>query len=239
MNGLERAFHIYISRVGEWICASSGMRPVLLMSSYFLHIGIAHAQCEPQVVIVEGYAIYDIPVITIVADDYATTPVAGGGPGGVYSASPNAHVNCTANTLGQALNQGGTSTASQPNNTNLAIPLRYANPIDIPNNSPLGAKNGGINGSAGFMVFPNFAAGTNAALASVSNYAAQGYTIYSIVNTWAPPTINPNTMSNVLSSLGISQSTASATMLSELTSTQLFQLVGAFGWQEGFKPSGC
>jgi len=89
------------------------------------------------------------------------------------------------------------------------------------------------------MVFPNYAAGTNAAMKSLANYAQSGTTITGLINTWAPPSINPTTLGNVLSALGITQAMADATALSSLTSNQQLQVIAAFAWQEGFKPSGC
>jgi hypothetical protein len=46
-------------------------------------------------------------------------------------------------------------------------------------------------------------------------------------------------MANTLSDLGVTPAMASSTALSSLTSNQQLQIVAAFAWQEGFKPSGC
>jgi len=197
-----------------------------------------HAQCVEEIV-VTGYQNWPAYIIIPWANLYPLTPIQGGGPGGAYSANPNAHTNCTTTTLSKAQGQGNASTASQPNNTALAIPMRYANPIDIANGSSIGASYGGTNGAAGFMVFPNYAAGTNAAMKSLANYAQSGTTITGLINTWAPPSINPTTLGNVLSALGTTQAMADATALSSLTSNQQLQVIAAFAWQEGFKPSGC
>jgi len=200
----------------------------------------AHAQGEcVQTVEVKGY--YYVPDYIPMPDaQYFPQVVAGGsGPAGAYSAHPNSHTNCSSGAMNNAMRNGDKSTPSQPTNTALPIPVRYSNPIDISNNSPIAASYGGVNGSAGFIVFPNLAKGTEAALASVGTYAQSGYTISQLVNTWAPPSSNPNTMSNFLSALGITQAMANATSLSSLTSEQLMQVIAAFTWQEGFKPSGC
>jgi hypothetical protein len=190
-------------------------------------------------VVITGYLQITVPVVDYYAYEFTTTPIAGAGPGGVYSANPNAHTNCVADTLANAQHNGSQSTPSQPTNTSLAIAMRYANPIDITNNSSVGAANGGVNGSGGFMIFPNYAAGTNAAVQSVANYAQRGYTIAQLVGVWAPPNINPTTYNNTLAGLGISSSMANSTQLSMLTATQILQLIAAFAWQEGFKPAGC
>jgi hypothetical protein len=200
--------------------------------------GAASAQCLPEVV-VTGYYYFDIQVIVPLATDYPP-PVAGGsGPGGAYSAHPSPHTNCVAGQLSNAQDLQKASTPSQPNNTALAIPLRYANPIDISNGSPIGASYGGSNGSAGFMVFPNLADGANAAVKSAENAANAGHTISWLIDTWAPPSINSNAFPNTLSDLGITAAMANSTYLSSLTATQLLQVVAAFSWQEGFKPAGC
>lgn len=199
-----------------------------------------HAQEECiQTVVITGYYQKLIIIITSFAGNFVLVPTSGSDPGGTYSANPNGHTNCVADTLANAQQNGSMSTPSQPTNTSLAIPMRYANPIDIVNGSAIGAANGGVNGSAGFMVFPNYAAGTNAAVQSVAGYAQRGYTVAGLIQTWAPPSINPNTYNNVLSALGISNSMANATQLSMLTSAQILQIISAFAWQEGFKPAGC
>jgi hypothetical protein len=197
-----------------------------------------YAQCIEEVV-VTGYQNWPDYIIVLWANLYPLTPPQNSGPAGAYSANPNAHTNCTTSTLSKAQGQGTHSTPSQPNNTSLAIPMRYANPIDIANGSSIGASYGGTNGSAGFMIFPNYAAGANAAMASLGNYAKKGFSIAGLINTWAPPTINPNAMANTLSDLGVTPAMASSTALSSLTSNQQLQIVAAFAWQEGFKPSGC
>jgi hypothetical protein len=197
-----------------------------------------HAQCIAEVV-VTGYQNWPDYIIVLWANLYPLTPSQGSGPGGAYSAKPTAHTNCTTGALSSSQEKGNTSTPSQPNNTSLAIPMRYANPIDIANGSSIGASYGGTNGPAGFMIFPNYAAGANAAMASLGNYAKKGFSIAGLINTWAPPSVNPNAMANTLSGLGITPAMASATALSSLTSNQQLQILAAFAWQEGFKPSGC
>ena len=213
--------------------------PLLLFALAALSSQSAFSQECVQTVEVKGYA-YTPDFIPI--DDaqlYPINPPAGHGPAGAYSASPNQHTNCSSGAMNTAMRQGDKSSPSQPTNTALPIPVRYANPIDISNNSPIAPTYGGVNGAGGFVVFPNLAKGVNAALASVGTYAQNGYTISQLVNTWAPPASNPNTMNNFLSALGITSGTASATSLSSLTSEQLMQVIAAFTWQEGFKPPGC
>jgi hypothetical protein len=196
------------------------------------------AQCIEEIV-VEGYRDWPDRIIILWAELYPTIPLTGSGPGGAYSANPTAHTNCTATTLSTAQEAGTSSTPSQPNNLLLPLPLRNANPVDIVNGSPSGIAYGGVNSASGFMVFPNYAAGANAAMKSVGRYAASGTTIAGLVNAWAPPSVNPNAMANTISDLGITQAMANSTPLSSLTSNQQLQVVAAFGWQEGFKPAGC
>jgi hypothetical protein len=196
--------------------------------------GITHAQCIPEIV-VNGYQNWPTPVIEPIAIDYPETPNAAL----VYTANPTAHTTCTTTKLSSAVESGQLSTPSQPTNTALAIPLRYANPIDISNGSPVGTSHGGVSGAAGFQVFPYLANGTTAAVASAGNYAASGTTITGFVNALAPPSINPNALANTLTDLGITAATAGTTFLSSLTATQILQVIAAFAWQEGFKPTGC
>ncbi|GGA30343.1 hypothetical protein GCM10010981_19190 [Dyella nitratireducens] len=87
----------------------------------------------------------------------------------------------------------------------------------------------------------------NAAIASVSTYAAAPspnspdsiYTVYDLVNTWAPVSVNPNAMANFLSTLGMSQAMAQSTKLTDLSTGEMLDVIAAFAWQEGFKPAGC
>lgn len=201
-------------------------------------------ECLPEVV-VTGYSPPSGPdfapiIIAPIANLYPPNPpTPTTSPGGKFSANPNAHTNCTTKTLTNAIDAGSSSAVSQPQNTSLAIPMRYQNPIDIVNNSSVGASYGGTNGPAGFMVFPNLAAGTNAALKSLSGYAQKGMSVYGVIATWAPTSINPSTLNNTLLGLGIDAGTASHTLLSSLTAAQLLQVIAAFSWQEGFKPAGC
>ena len=192
-----------------------------------------------QTVVVTGYA--NVPAYIPIDDAqlYPTYPIPATRPGGAYAANPNQHTNCSSAAMDAAMKAGDKSSPSQPTNTALPIPVRNANPIDISNGSPIAAQYGGVNNSSGFVVFPNLAKGVNAALASVGTYAQNGYTVSGLVNAWAPPASNPNTMANFLSALGITQSAANATSLSTLTSEQLMQVIAAFTWQEGFKPPGC
>ncbi|MFT3907180.1 MAG: hypothetical protein QM718_12795 [Steroidobacteraceae bacterium] len=217
------------------------MISALLVSAALLFVvpRSAHADTCIEQVTVYGYQEWPTLIIVPWADLSPLTPVSGTGPAGAYSANPTTHTKCTTSVLATAQESQSSSPASQPTNTSLAIPLRYANPIDIANGSSVGAAYGGTNGSAGFMVFPNYAAGANAAMKSLANYAAAGYSIYSLINTWAPSSVNPNAMTNTLTDLGITSALASSTLLSSLTSNQQMEIIAAFAWQEGFKPSGC
>jgi hypothetical protein len=89
------------------------------------------------------------------------------------------------------------------------------------------------------MIFPNYASGTNAAVQSVAGYAANNFTVAGLINAWAPVSTNPTTYNNTLSALGITASMAGATKLSKLTAQQILQIIAAFAWQEGYKPTGC
>jgi hypothetical protein len=215
-----------------------------LLVGVIIATGLANADegSLPEIV-VQGYQDAPWPWLAPFADDSPLVPPQTSAPGGAYSASPNAHVNCTVGVLRSAENSNGaispTNPAPQPTNTSLPIPIRYDNPINIGNGSKIGAQYGAINGASGQMVFPSLAAGIWAANDSMGNYAISGYSITQLVNAWAPPSSNPNAMSNTLSGLGISASMASATLLTDLTASQAEQLVAAFAWQEGYKPSGC
>jgi hypothetical protein len=205
--------------------------------------GLAHGDEGISEIVVQGYQYEPFQWVDTFANDFNTTPDAGSGPAGAYSANPTTHVNCTVNNLRAAENSNGSvgpgNPAPQPNNMALSIPLRYDNPIDIPNGSSLGKQYGAVNGSAGFMIFPSLANGIWAANVSEGNLAAAGKSITDLVNTWAPPGDNPNALSNTLSGLGISATLASETSLIDLTASQVEQVVAAFAWQEGYKPSGC
>ena len=114
-------------------------------------------------IVVNGYQEDPFQWVYSFADDYAANPEGGSGPAGAYSANPSTHVNCTANNLRAAENSNGavspTNPAPQPNNMALPIPARYDNPINIANGSSIGAQYGGVNCSAGFMIFPSLANG--------------------------------------------------------------------------------
>ena len=122
---------------------------------------------------------------------------------------------------------------------NVDLPVADGNPIDIVNGSSVGYNFGAVNGPNGFMIFPNWADGINAAAQSLRNYAQSGTTIEQLINIWAPPKTNPNAMANTLSDLGMTESMAGATYLSDLTASQVIQFIAAFAWQEGFKLQGC
>ena len=206
--------------------------------------GVTHAQVNETLptIQVPGYYFDDFTWAQYFGFNFVyPTPSAGTGPGQAYSANPNSHCNCTANTLSTAQQQQSKSSPSNPNNTSLAVPLAYANPIDVSNGSSFGTQNGGHNGTrgcgSGCMIFPNLSDGVNAAQASVEYYSGKGYSITQLINAWSN---NSSTaLSTTESVLGISPSMASATSLSSLTSSQIMQVIAAFAWQEGFKPSGC
>jgi len=181
--------------------------------------GSARAQICPDEMTVFGYQYWGQLILVYWANGYPYYPAGGNGPGGAYSANPNAHANCTATTLSDAMAQGTASPPSSPGNSSLAIPMRNANPINISNGSSIGFSYGGVNDSSGIMLFPNYAAGTNAAMESISAYANRSYTISMLINAWAPPASNPNAMAVTLSVLGISQSLADSTFLAGLTSS--------------------
>jgi hypothetical protein len=210
----------------------------LLVIAALLSPHRAYAQCFTEESI-GGYQYWPDLIITPFSTLYPKTPPGGTGPAGAYSANPNTHIKCTTQKMSDAQYQGINSAPPQPNNTALAIPLRLDNPVDIVNASTYGAQNGGTPTSTGFMSFPHLANGVNASVASAGHYAAAGYTILGLINVWAPPQDNPNAVANTLSGLGISTTIAGTTHLSALTSTQLLQVIAAFGWQEGFKPTGC
>lgn len=201
---------------------------------------VVHADELPAVT-VQGYQYTVYSWLASLVDEYPTVVLGGAGAGGAYSANPTANTTCTTAALSRAQLRGFQSNPSQPNNISLNVPVRYANPIDIINGSPLGFDYGATNGAAGLMVFPNIADGTNAAIASATFYAGKGYSITELVNAWAPPSVpsNVNAMPNTLSDLGMTQSMANDTILKDLTSSQLLQVIGAFAWQEGYKLPGC
>ena len=167
----------------------------------------------------------------------------GGGSGGGSRAGvanqPNSHSNCVTASLEAANAQGSDSQPSDPNSS-AAIPFAYANPIDVSNGNPLGVANGGVNGGrGGFMIFPNMAKGWAAARASVSQSAMHGKSVQDLIDKWAPPASDPYARANTLAGFGMSASAAASTQVSQLSYGQADQLIGAFAWQEGFKPTGC
>lgn len=202
--------------------------------------GVALSQStELPPVTVTGYAydIYSIPPAGFWGGPQE--PQAGYGPAQINSAGPTAHTVCTANTLSAALRDGNSSYTSQPNNTSWSLPHRTANPIDIAAGSSI-AKNWGSTSSVdGVAVFPNIYDGTQAAIVSANTYASAGGTIYSLINTWAPPPTNPNAMTNTLADLGMTLSMAQATQLSALSDGEILEVIAAFAWQEGYKLPGC
>jgi hypothetical protein len=120
--------------------------------------------------------------------------------------------------------------------------MAYANPIDVSNGNSLGTANGGISGTRGspaMMIFPNVAKGWLTAKASYAVQAHAGRTVVDLINKWAPPTDNPNALTNTLVGFGMSPTVASTTRLDQLNDGQADQLMAAFTFQEGFKPSGC
>ena len=163
----------------------------------------------------------------------------GGGSGTPATLNANGHTNCVTAVLEGAHSEGDSSTpasqsASQP------IPIAYANPINVANGSQLESIYGGVNGTRGnTVIFPNLAAGFNAAKLSLSAAGLNGKTVSFIINKWAPSTQNPNAMPNTLAGMGMSQADADNTLVSQLNEGQKDQLIGAFAWQEGFKPTGC
>lgn len=203
--------------------------------------GMVNAQQDemPEVDIY-GYQFYFSIFPLNFANEYvSTTPAANAKPGGGYSATPNSHVQCTANVMVENMAAGADSTPSNPSNASLAIPLRYANPINIVYSSTYAAGFSATKASNGFAIFPNYAIGINAAIYTTNVYLLKDYTITDLVNAWAPSAVNPNALSNTLSGLGISSSVADATSLSQLTGEQIIQVIAAFAWQEGFKVPTC
>ncbi len=195
------------------------------------------AQDELPEVTIEGYQLYADLLPVVFADNYSPSPALTTTPGGAYSANPSATVNCATLFMAVSMSQGAQSAPSQPSNTSLNIPNRYANPIDITYTSTMASLYGATQASNGFAIFPNMSQGVNAAIYSATQYAISNYSITQLVNAWAPPSINPNSLSNVLSGLGISATMASDTTLASLTSEQLLQVIAAFAVQEGFKTS--
>jgi len=220
-------------------------RELGLLVGVVIATGLAHGDENLPEVVIQGYRYVPVAWWTDYGDGSPLTPSGGSGPGGAYSANPNSHVNCAVKKLAAAINSDGTigpaNPAPQPNNTALNVPVRYDNPIDIANNQPVCAKYGGVSGSAGFCVFPSLAAGAWAASYSAGNYAIAGASITALIDDWAPPNLpgNENALSTTLSVLGISPATAQSTQLTDLTATQLMQVITAFAWQEGYNPSGC
>jgi hypothetical protein len=100
-----------------------------LLVGVVIATGLAHAEEGLDEVVVQGYQYDPFWWLNSFANDYATTPQGGSGPGGVYSANPTAHVNCVANRFSAAMKAGYTvgpgNPAPQPNNTALPIPVRY------------------------------------------------------------------------------------------------------------------
>lgn len=209
-----------------------------LLVGAILATRIAHAE-ELAPVTIQGYQYVDYDWASAWAFQYDPIIAGGSGPAGVLSATPSGHTSCTAEIMNQQVDLGFQSQPSDPTDTSLPIPVADANPIDIVNGSPVGYDFGGVNGPNGFMVFPNWADGINAASHSLINYANQSYTIEQLINVWAPPQLNPNAMSNTLGDLGMTESMAGATYLSDLTGSQVIQFIAAFAWQEGFKLQGC
>jgi hypothetical protein len=220
-------------------------RELGLMVGVVIATGLTHADENLPEVIVQGYQYAPFPWLTAYAGDSDTTPKGGSGPGGAYSANPNTHVNCAVNKLSAAINSNGTigpaNPAPQPDNTALNVPVRYDNPIDVTSTQPVCARYGGSAGSKGFCVFPSLAAGGWAASYSAGNYAIAGYSITGLIDVWAPPNLpgNENALSTTLSVLGISPALGQSTLLTDLTASQLMQVIAAFAWQEGYNPSGC
>jgi hypothetical protein len=200
-------------------------------------IGPVHSQEQLPPVQVQGYIllVYAMPQ----NNGWNLGPLAptsGTGPGDANSASPNAHVQCTANYMAAQLRLGASSSPPQPNNTSLAIPIRADNPIDIAYGAPV-AGNSEIGNVGGFAEFSNLWIGISVAQDSLSQYTLQYYTITQLINQWSN---NSSTaLSNTLSGLGMSSTIAADTKLVDLTTAQDLQIIAAFAWQEGFKPSGC
>lgn len=220
---------------------SAGQIALLVGAVIATGVALSQSTTELQTIQVTAYAYdtYSIPTALTWID--SGTPSPGGGPGQINSATPTAHTHCVANTFAQALRDGSSSTPSDPNNTSLALPMRTMNPIDMPYTS-FTQGYGAVSSTGGVAIFPNLNAGLSAAIASANNYAWDNnatYTITDLVNTWAPASVNPDALSNTLQALGMTSTMASSTKLAYMTRGEMIELMAAFAWQEGFKPSGC